>query len=82
MKEGEEYKCIETVVLDDPDGTVAYIKGKTYLCEQDGCLTDEQGKKEHGWTDSDREPILWDVDLWKRHFILEYSPTLHLEKFK
>lgn len=72
MKKGEKYKCIETLVMDDPDGTIAYIEGKTYLCEQDGCITDEQGIKKHVWDLSDRDPgVFWDENLWKRYFILE-----------
>lgn len=70
MKKGEKYKCIETVVMDDPDGTIAYIKGKIYPCEKDGCITNEQDDKEHVWDLSDRDPEIWDVNLWKRYFIL------------
>lgn len=65
MKRGEKYKCIKTVIMDDDD-EVAYIKGKTYPCEQDGCITDEQGDKVHDWDTS-----AWDENLWKRYFILE-----------
>lgn len=68
MKKGEKYKCIKTVVMDD--GEIAYIKGKTYPCEQDGCITDEQGDEEHNWDMSDRDSEIWDVNLWKRYFIL------------
>ena len=45
MKKGEKYKCIEDVVM--TNGSVAYIKGKTYLCEQDDCITNEEGNTEH-----------------------------------
>ena len=70
MKKGEKYKCIESVVMEH-ENEFAYIEGKTYPCEQDGCITDEQGDKEHIWDLSNRDPDIWDVNLWKRYFILE-----------
>ena len=66
MEKGEKYKCIKTVIMDGDD-EIAYIEGKIYPCEQDGCITDEQGDKKHGW----------DVGYWEGYFILEDSPMLY-----
>ncbi len=66
MKKGEKYKCIKTVLMEDND-EIAYLEGKTYPCEQDDCITDEQGDKEHDWL----------VDYWQEYFILENSPMLY-----
>lgn len=66
MKKGEKYKCIKTVVMSD--GSIAYIKGKDYICEEDGCLTDEKGGTYHYWG----EPT-WNGET---HFVLEGSPML------
>ena len=66
MKKGEKYKCIEDVVM--TNGYVAYIKGKTYLCEQDNCLTNEEGDTEHYWGDT----------FWNgvQYFVLENATIL------
>ena len=54
LEKGKHYKCIQTVEMDD--GEIAYIEGKTYLCEMKGCITDESGDKEHYWVfDSNNE---------------------------
>ena len=60
ISEGEKYKCIKTVIMDD--GEVAYIKGRTYISECNGCITDVQGVKEHYWM----EEI--DKDCWINFF--------------
>lgn len=45
---GKEYLCIKTVVMDS--GYTAYIKGKVYISEQNGCITDEKNNTNHFWT--------------------------------
>ena len=62
----ENVSLIEDVVM--TNGSVAYIKGKTYLCEQDNCLTNEQGNYNHYWG----EPT-WDGI---QYFVLENSNVL------
>ena len=59
MKKGEKYKCIKTVVMEDT-GDIDYIEGKTYPCEEDNCLTDEQGDVMHDWN----------VVYWSNYFVL------------
>ena len=51
MKEpikGKEYLCIKTVVMDSK--FTAYIKGKVYISEQNGCITNEKNNANHFWT--------------------------------
>ena len=51
MKEpikGKEYLCIKTVVIDSK--ITAYIKGKVYISEQNGCITNEKNNANHVWT--------------------------------
>ena len=51
MKEpikGKEYLCIKTVVMDSK--FTAYIKGKVYISEQNGCITNEKNNANHVWT--------------------------------
>lgn len=45
---GKEYLCIKTVVMDS--GYTAYIKGKVYISEQKGCITNEKNNANHIWT--------------------------------
>lgn len=60
MKKGENYKCIQDVIMDDEENVLAYIKDKIYPCEVTDCLTDEQGDKLHSW----------DIDYWDNYFVL------------
>lgn len=45
LKKGMVFKCTKDFYMED--GELDYIKGKKYLCEIDGCLTDEQGCETH-----------------------------------
>lgn len=47
IKKGDEFLCIETVIMDD--GEIAYIKDRIYKSEQDGCITNEQQNTGHSW---------------------------------
>lgn len=60
IKKGDTYKCIKTVNMSS-DGRIEYVAGKIYTSEQDGCLTDESGNKEHYW--------LLEDDLFEKYFI-------------
>lgn len=40
------------------DGELDYIKGKKYVCEIDGCLTDEQGCETHQFSTGNSETLL------------------------
>lgn len=65
IKKGQKFLCKETVVMNLTE-EVAYIKGKTYTSEKDGCLTDEEGDSGHIW--------YWDTDF-DRHFELIEEET-------
>lgn len=62
IKAGDRFYCKKTVVMEG-DGMIAYTKGKTYVSEKDGCITDDKGLIEH-W---------WDDERWPDFFI----PTPH-----
>lgn len=54
IKQGECYRCIKNVIMDDPydetrNGKPCYVKGNVYESERDKCLTDEFGDKNHVW---------------------------------
>lgn len=65
IKKGQKFLCKETVVMNHT-GELAYIKGKTYTSERDGCLTDEEGDFVHSWS--------WDTDF-DRYFELIEEET-------
>lgn len=58
IKKGERYLCRSTVVMDS--GEIAYIKGKVYLSERDGFITDEQGDSKHSWPDAEMESVYFE----------------------
>lgn len=59
IHKGDVFECIEHVVMED--GSVAYIKGKTYASEKDGCITDDEHDENHEWS------IQEDGD-WRNYF--------------
>lgn len=42
---GNKFICKKSVTM--TNGSIAYIQGKVYTSEKDGCITDEQGDKNH-----------------------------------
>ena len=48
IKKGDRYLCVCNVVMNDTN-ELAYIKGRVYTSELDGCLTDEEGIVKHWW---------------------------------
>lgn len=47
IHKGDVFECIQHVVMED--GSVAYVKGKKYASEKDGCITDETHDENHEW---------------------------------
>ena len=59
IEKGDIFRCTNHVVMSN--GEVAYIKGRTYTSEKDGCITDEQKNCDHVW--------IWDgEDDWRMFF--------------
>lgn len=57
IRKGDMFECIEHVVMED--GSVAYIKGKTYVSEKDGCITDGNHDEEHEWNKIEEDDCYW-----------------------
>lgn len=57
IRKGDVFKCIEHVVM--KDGSVAYIKGKAYASEKDGCITDENHEESHYWNIQENDEENW-----------------------
>lgn len=52
IENGDRFLCIDTVVMNYTD-EIAYIKGKEYVSELGGCITDEQGTETHYWSEKE-----------------------------
>ena len=54
---GRKFLCISDVIFGN-DIVVFYKKGKIYKSEIQGCITNEEGNKEHLWIEDDYD-IYW-----------------------
>ena len=50
IKAGDRWLCYKDVCMNGNPKDIAYRKGTTYISEIDGCLTDEDGNKDHHWS--------------------------------
>ena len=51
IKKGDKFKCIKSVIMEDNPEDVAYTEGELYISDFDNCITDNQGNKNHYWSD-------------------------------
>ena len=47
-KIGDKFLCINDCFMNG-SGIKVYTKGKIYKSEKEGCITDDQGTKDHYW---------------------------------
>lgn len=66
IKKGDRFYCHTTVIMDE--GDTAYLPGKIYTSEIDGCITDHQGIVDHEWRNDFGEDRWW-------HFFRKESKT-------
>ena len=72
IKKGDSFLCIKNVFMND-DNELAYNSGNTYVSDNDGCITDNQGDKKHFWDGLNGE------DTWSGSFIkraVKEHPTI------
>tara|TARA_R110000868_G_scaffold227675_1_gene480699 strand:+ start:2673 stop:2867 length:195 start_codon:yes stop_codon:yes gene_type:complete len=50
---GDEFMCIKKVVMNISE-EIVYAKGYVYKCEEKGCITDMQKRKNHKWIKGDK----------------------------
>ena len=55
VEKGSRWLCIKDVAMNGDKTRIAYISGKIYRSEIDGCITDEFLDKHHFWITSKRE---------------------------
>ena len=69
IKKGDKFKCIKSVCINDNPNEVAYDKGKIYISEEDGCITDNDKNINHKWHDD-----------WILEFFIRITDTSELQK--
>lgn len=55
IKKEDKFECIKDVMMDNNPKNIAYTSGKTYISELDGCITDDQNKVDHHWSNEKSE---------------------------
>jgi len=75
IKKGDKFRCIKDVVMSN--GGVAYLKGKIYTSEEDGCITNEQGNTYHHWdAEAWDTHHHWDGDAWVEEYFEKVEPEV------
>ena len=55
IKKGDKFECIKDVIMDNNPKNIAYTSGKIYISELDECITDDQNKVNHYWSNEESE---------------------------
>lgn len=55
IKKGDKFECIKDIMMDNNPKDIAYTSGKIYISELDGCITDDQNKVYHYWSNEESE---------------------------
>jgi hypothetical protein len=55
IKKGDKFECIKDVIIDNNPKDIAYTSGKIYISELDECITDDQNKVNHYWSNEESE---------------------------
>ena len=67
IRKGDKFLCIKDVVMLDPPHKIAYIKGRVYTSEVNGCITNEYGNDQHSWSEETEDPEDYKMsDVFKR----------------
>lgn len=72
IKKGDRFKCIKTVIMDNNPNDIAYRKGKFYVSDYDGCITDENEFKGHSWSERKLSEYFIKVDNIKKESKVEH----------
>ena len=66
IRKGDKFVCISDGRMRGYVGDLAYITGKIYTSEQDDCITDEQGYKNHSWDYRPGDKVRWE-EVFQRY---------------
>lgn len=69
IKKGDKFKCIKDVIMDNNPKDIAYTSGKIYISELDKCITDDQNKVNHYWSNEESEQYFIKLPKSKKEMV-------------
>ena len=69
IKKGDKFECIKDVIMDNNPKDIAYTSGKIYISELNGCITDDQNKVNHYWSNEESEQYFIKLPKSKKEMV-------------
>lgn len=69
IKKGDKFECIKDVIIDNNPKDIAYTSGKIYISELDECITDDQNKVNHYWSNEESEQYFIKLPKSKKEMV-------------
>ena len=69
IKKGDKFECIKDVIMDNNPKNIAYTSGKIYISELDECITDDQNKVNHYWSNEESEQYFIKLPKSKKEMV-------------
>jgi hypothetical protein len=69
IKKGDKFECIKDVIMDNNPKDIAYTSGKIYISELDECITDDQNKVNHYWSNEESEQYFIKLPKSKKEMV-------------
>ena len=81
IKKGNKYSCRRDVIMKDGTNRRAFTKGNTYVSENNQCLTDDNGNKEHYIVNTNEPPrfVVGEHFMWVGRVSEERSISANAE---
>lgn len=69
IKKGDKFECIKDVIMDNNPKDIAYTSGKIYISKLDECITDDQNKVNHYWSNEESEQYFIKLPKSKKEMV-------------
>lgn len=69
IKKGDKFECIKDVIMDNNPKDIAYTSGKIYISELNECITDDQNKVNHYWSNEESEQYFIKLPKSKKEMV-------------
>ena len=69
IKKRNKFECIKDVIMDNNPKDIAYTSGKIYISELDECITDDQNKVNHYWSNEESEQYFIKLPKSKKEMV-------------
>ena len=80
IKKGDKFKCIKDVIMKEDSKNIAYTSDRTYISEEDNCITDNDGIIYHNWNETDVK--IYFVKLSKTEEIVNHPSHYKNNKYE